>query len=967
MKKVNLPIIISLFLLNIISVFAADDLVISTFETGATNEIGATLNLTVAGSGYAAGNFSMTPQIGLNDDTAPDGLNTSAKCLKMTVKNTGRRWGTFVYLDFPNGGLTKDMMKARKYMKIMVWREFEPNNMRISVNSNAYWNDGSNIYAGKPIGGMWVDVVIDLSKTLAGRLWADSTINRICFQPIENATSNWTVGTATTMKVMIDNIVLSDNNLTRSPSTNVPNPEITEVYNRLYQEYYETSIPDTAQYVNNQNIDGSWSDINYSSTVATYWPPMNHLKRIHSMARSFAELTDKESATALKYKNGIIAGLNYWQTRLPISVNWFQQDIGKQVEFMPILILMRDYLPQTLINDICSYFVIAPANNTGANLIEMASSVLVRGVLQNNKQLIIESRINIQSVCNVMNKLNDGIQVDNSFLFHGLLPFSTAYNLSILRAIALWSNIMKGLSFAFSDTYRLNTRNALLQGNRWFIWGDKIDYGTGGRCISRPEGLNSIDQTLTLQRMIKLDPDYASSYTDMLSYINKQKKDTLCGNKMFYRADYMVHRKPSYYLSVKMFSSRVSADECGNGENLKGYWLGCGGTCLMRDGDEFKGVFPLWDWTKIPGTTSANELPTFSWDLKQPATFVGGASDGVNGVSTMKLNIRSLTGNKSWFMFDDETVCLGVAINSTNANDVFTSVAQSRLRTKIQINGTNVPSLTNSLQTGVNTIFHDSIGYVFPNGANLRITGDTRTNNWYSLSTAQSQDMLTDSVFGVWFEHGIQPVNASYSYIVVPATSADKLNSYAANLPVSILSNTANIQAVTHLKNKITGAVFQAAGELQIDNGLTIAVDQPCAVMINQRVNPIQLVVSDPGQSLTAVNVTLKFSNQPQEVINVSLPTGNYTGSSKTVNSTTMRTPTSINNTINSPAWKVINKKSGVSLQSVPTGSKIRLYDVTGNLKSQLIASKSQIEISDLKEGIYILNVSGVAQKVFIQ
>jgi chondroitin AC lyase len=967
MKKGNLSIIISILFLNVISCFAADDLVISTFETGATNEIGANLNLAFAGGGYNSGHFSMTPQIGLNDDTAPDGLNTSAKCLKMTVKNTGRRWGTFVFLDFPNGGLTKEMMKLRKYMKIMVWRELEPNNMRISVNSNTYWNDGSNIYAGKPIAGMWVDLVIDLSKSYGGRLWGDSTINRICFQPIENATTNWTAGTATTMKVMIDNIVLSDNNMLRSPSVTVMNPEITEVYNRLYQEYYNTTTPDTVHYVNSQNADGSWSDINYADKTATYWTPMNHLMRIHSMARSFAELSDKQSADALKYKNGIIAGLNYWQTRLPVSVNWFKQDIGKQQEFMPILILMRDYLPQTLINDICTYFVIAPANNTGANLIEMASSVLVRGVLQNNKQLIIESRNNIQSVCNVMNKSNDGMQVDNSFLFHGLLPFSSSYNVSILRGVAMWSNIMKGLSFSFSDIYRTNIRNTLLQGNRWFIWGDKLDYGTDGRTISRPEGLKSIDHTLTLQRMIKLDPDYTSSYNDMLAYINNQKKDTLSGNKMFYRADYMVHRKPNYYFSVKMFSSRVSASESGNGENLKGYWLASGGTCVMRDGNEFKGVLPLWDWTKIPGTTTANEIPTFGWNLYQPSTFVGGVSNGVNGVSTMRLNIRSITGNKSWFMFDNETVCLGAAINSTNTNDIFTTVAQSRLRSKIQINGINAPALTNSLQNGVNTIFQDSIGYVFPSGANLRVTGDTRTNNWYSLSSTESQDMLTDSVFGVWFEHGNQPVNASYSYIVVPGTSAEKLSEYVVNSPVSILSNTPNIQAVTHLKNKVTGAVFQSAGEIKIDDKLTVAVDQPCAVMINQRVNPVQLIISDPGQSLTSVNVTLKFSNNPQEVINVILPTGNYTGSSLTVNSKTFRDLISINNSLIAPTWKMINKKSGVILSGIPFGAKIQLYDVTGKLLSHLIASISQIELSNLKQGVYVLNVNGAAQKVIIQ
>ena len=41
-----------------------------------------------------------------------------------------------------------------------------------------------------------------------------------------------------------------------------------------------------------------------------------------------------------------------------------------------------------------------------------------------------------------------------------------------------------------------------------------------------------------------------------------------------------------------------------NNENLKGYNLPLGATNILTSGKEYEGIFPVWNWNKIPGTTA---------------------------------------------------------------------------------------------------------------------------------------------------------------------------------------------------------------------------------------------------------------------------------------------------------------------------------------------------------------------------
>ena len=65
----------------------------------------------------------------------------------------------------------------------------------------------------------------------------------------------------------------------------------------------------------------------------------------------------------------------------------------------------------------------------------------------------------------------------------------------------------------------------------------------------------------------------------------------------------MVQHGTGYYLSAKVISTRTNGTEMLNNENLKGYNLPLGATNILTSGKEYEGIFPVWNWNKIPGTT----------------------------------------------------------------------------------------------------------------------------------------------------------------------------------------------------------------------------------------------------------------------------------------------------------------------------------------------------------------------------
>ena len=84
-----------------------------------------------------------------------------------------------------------------------------------------------------------------------------------------------------------------------------------------------------------------------------------------------------------------------------------------------------------------------------------------------------------------------------------------------------------------------------------------------------------------------------------------------------------MHRRAGFYSSIRMSSTRTVRSEQCNGEGLRNYHMGDGVTLFVRSGAEYVGIFPVWDWRRLPGITcrQANDpLPILSTGRHRGAT-----------------------------------------------------------------------------------------------------------------------------------------------------------------------------------------------------------------------------------------------------------------------------------------------------------------------------------------------------------
>ena len=71
----------------------------------------------------------------------------------------------------------------------------------------------------------------------------------------------------------------------------------------------------------------------------------------------------------------------------------------------------------------------------------------------------------------------------------------------------------------------------------------------------------------------------------------------------------------------------------------------------------------------------------------------------------------------------------------------------------------------------VNWIFHDGAGYLFPEKVNVNLNNTSASGSWYKINrqTDSPKDEINLDVLKIWLDHGPQPSNVTYQYIIVPS------------------------------------------------------------------------------------------------------------------------------------------------------------------------------------------------------
>lgn len=656
------------------------------------------------------------------------------------------------------------------------------------------------------------------------------------------------------------------------------------------------------KYAASLGADGSWPDIDYTASMRSAWRTADHLERILSMAKSARVDRDAGHGDAVLEGQTLLA-LKWWNDHDYRNSNWWWNEIGVPQLMGEIGNLMRDQIPQS---ELARMIAIMKRSDwrrvpwTGANLTWGVGIEIARGCMQNDPSALEEGFTRMYQEIKIVTQPEDGIEQDYSFHQHGQQLYNGGYGLDFANDVSRFVSYSWGTRFQIPADRMTIFSAYLLDGEQWMIRGDGFDYAAVGREITRAALVSGPkDQTGGpispvgfsyrmghVLGLLAAEPTPRQKELAAFAARVQDQHDAVpfTGNKQFWNSDYMAHRRAGYFTSVKMLSSRMLSSELVNSEGKKSVHLSDGANYLYRSGDEYRNIFPVWDWTKIPGTTAIQgTLDTGEKDpihMHGTTTFDGGVSDGTYGMAAMDLHRGNLTAKEAWFFFDSSYAALGagIALTGDTEHTVATDVNQPLLK------GDVLTSEAGGAVTGAHSydashrvwLEHDHVGYIFPPHTKIDLSAGPQTGAWADIGTGPSA-AVTEQVFNLWIDHGAGPRNASYEYFILPGASSEDTTRFAKHPDLNVLSNTDSAQAVYSRSLNLAEIAFREAGSLATPLG-RVDADHSCLLLVKKAGAGWKLTASNPENQPLTLQVTVKGKRAV-----IDLPGGNFAGSSVSI------------------------------------------------------------------------------------
>lgn len=660
-----------------------------------------------------------------------------------------------------------------------------------------------------------------------------------------------------------------------------------------------------------------WSDL-ASTTVSSH--VRSNYSRLRAMALAYAtpgcSLQGNASlladiVSALDWMN-----VNRYGATTAQYDNWWDWEIGSPLQLTDIGVLLYDQLtPAQLTSYMNAVEHQTPTPDmTQANKVWKARVVGVRGCLVKSSAKLVLCRDAFSAVFPYVTT-GDGFYTDGSFIQHDIHPYTAGYGASLIGTMAPIMNWLSGSTWAITDPAQANLYRWVFDSYEPIIYNgaawDLVRGREAGRS-SNPsatghsimDGILQVAQfapvpdALRMKRMIKewAQQDYTRDFVTgrglpTLALAKSLMNDSaipprgeLVAHYTFAEMDRVVHLGAGYGFGLTLCSTRIANFESINGENLKGWFTGDGQTTLYnRDLNAFADSYAFTvDAYRLPGVTAdvtLSKLPNQSAAIGpraqgqstlSPHAWVGGATLGRFGAAGMQFKGVgvTLTGKKSWFMFDDEIVCLGAGITSTDSRPIETTVEQRKINTAgnnaFTVNGTAKSTALGwtETMTAVNwahlagNVGGSEIGYFFPTAPTLKGVREARTGALSDIDEGASSTPVTRNYLRISFEHGSSPTNATYQYVLLPGRSAAHTSHYAASPHVTVLANNANVQAVTEATLGITAANFWTDSSQTIGG---ITSNKKASVLVRDDGPFIDVSVSDPTQ-LNTTSISLQVA-----------------------------------------------------------------------------------------------------------
>ncbi|MHC3471913.1 polysaccharide lyase 8 family protein [Streptomyces sp. 7R007] len=583
--------------------------------------------------------------------------------------------------------------------------------------------------------------------------------------------------------------------------------------------------------------------------------------------------------------------------------NWWEWQIGSPRLLMDLVAALHDHLTDAQIGAACaavdhfvpdSMLTDYSGTSTGANRVDLCRSVALRGIVGRAGERIALARDALSPVFPYVTT-GDGLYADGSFVQHTWVAYSGTYGQVMLDGLGRLFTLLAGSDWEVTDPNRQIVLDSVERAYAPLIHDGLVMDGVNGRAISRGY-LKSDDQHVLrgdhfhgsqliaaiallaggasaaerarwqscIKGWIQRDtvtpiltaPQFGVADLARLHAVADAPVEAAgepVGHRLFPAMDRAVHRRPGFTAALSLCSDRITYYECGNGENPRGWHTGAGMLYWWpagRPADQYTDWFwPTVDWYRLPGTTvSTKRLADRAggeWGAPKPdVRWVGGTTDGEYAAIGQHLKglDSTLQARKSWFCAADAVICLGAGITCADGVPVETVVDNRNLGedgTQTFVRGRGWAHLEG----------HG--GWLVPHG-DLRTLREDRSGAWSDINTTSTTERRTRRWQTLWLDHGTDPVDAGYLYVVLPGATRRTVAARAADPGwLSVLANDAGRQAVHLPSLGLTAATFWAAGTAG-----RLTVSAGASVLLRRHGRTATLTVSEPPRTGTPLELT---------------------------------------------------------------------------------------------------------------
>jgi chondroitin AC lyase len=616
----------------------------------------------------------------------------------------------------------------------------------------------------------------------------------------------------------------------------------------------DTGTIDLAQvksWMKSCNADGSWSDIDYQNQDRASWKACLHLDRLRLLAMVWAD-ADRALRGDKELEAVIWRALDYWLANGVTNPNWWWNQIGVPGKMCDIIVLLDEHLQGDRRTKALRILAQAgkPRAGGGANTLWIADLAMQYAALTADAGLLKECRDIINGEIRI--GPGEGIQPDLSFHQHGARLQQFAYGRAYLMTSARAAWQLAGSPWALpEDRLEILARFAV-EGDQWMCRGIDTVPSTLDRSVSRPNALKWGDVRSALEQLAVILPSRRDELGRFLARQNRQA-EPLVGARAFPYSDFSTHHRPGFSFFLKTLSNRTLATETGlNSEHLLGRLQNLGDHYLVRDGEEYFNLSPVWNWNLLPGLTVAGSM---AGPLPRP--FTGTTTDGTSSASVMDCefgttNNVELSARKLWVCHGDLIVALIGDLRFTSPQQARTALDQCRLREPVWVDDGAGPRELQSdgnQSGGYKWVYHSGFAYLPLEGA-LSVQAGTVTGSWAKVNAALSPAPVSAPVLLVSMDHPQtdSPQNTGYVLAHVSKSEAEKLS----REPSWEVQQNDSTAQVVRFKDGTVAAAFYEPCRLSFSS-LAIAVDQPCLLLRRGG----EVWVSDASHRGLKLNLTL--------------------------------------------------------------------------------------------------------------